>query len=140
MGTWKYLDKIVWVNEEGKFTRTPLENSMYFSDRADIQVALKNYAESIGVSLEKYNAQQVYYPSRGNIAMSTIELTDAFRTPWFMQTVYERALTTFPHTARDALKVKGAIGQSFAQTPDPNKVSNKVKAILLARKKAKTSP
>lgn len=140
MGTWKYLDKIVWVNEEGKFTRTPLENSMYFSDKPEIQVALKKYAEDIGVSLEKYDAQQVYYPSRGNIAMSTIELTDAFRTPWFMQTVYEKALTAFPHTAKDGLKAKAAIGQSVAQTPDPNNVSEKVKAILLARKKAKASP
>jgi hypothetical protein len=140
MWTWKYLDKLVWINENGNYARIPLESPIYYGNRPEVQSKLKAFASSIGVSLEHYEAKQVYYPSYGNAAVSRIELTDEFNTPWFMQNAYERAITAFPHSAKNGLTKKGAIGESVAQTPDPNQVSDRVKEILAARKKAKIAP
>ena len=52
------IDKLVWENDgEGNFNLHTLNASMYFENRLD----LDEFAESIGVSVRRYKAPQVYF-------------------------------------------------------------------------------
>ncbi|MDE2790527.1 MAG: VCBS repeat-containing protein [Paracoccaceae bacterium] len=58
---WARIDKVLWINDGKQFKRVRIEDPMYFRDY--FNEALVEFAHQHGVSLTKYDPEQVYFRS-----------------------------------------------------------------------------
>ena len=143
MATWMYLDKIIWENKNGSFERIILEDPYYIFEKK-YTANVNQLAKSIGVSLEKYMAQQIYYPTNDKKDWTTYKLppykSNYVPKPWAAMNNEEKAITSKPHLIEDLILLNKPIEKpkkSQSKINDPDEVSEKVKKILKQIKSGK---
>lgn len=125
------LDKIIWENELGKFSRRMLEGVAYFDDK--FQPLIEAYAASVGVSAKPYVPAQVYFEN--NLSNDVRFMHPGYEMHYLPE--YRFPYEVNPRVAAEFADVLSEYGpkKSVATTPDLSNVSPRVKEILERRKK-----